>query len=94
MLIRELMEDLSQLDPDLRVVVAGYEGGFNDIQQIKTCTLRLNVHSDWYYGSHADVADQHISDRLPDSVIADAVALLGENKNSEGLGGYDLIRNR
>ncbi|MDX2213086.1 MAG: hypothetical protein SFY66_07335 [Oculatellaceae cyanobacterium bins.114] len=42
--IRELIETLSQFDPDMRVVVAGYEGGFNDITQIQPCEIRLNVH--------------------------------------------------
>jgi hypothetical protein len=58
--IRDLIETLSQLDPEMRVVVAGYEGGFNDITQIQPCEIRLNVHQDWFYGSHAKADDPQI----------------------------------
>ena len=32
--VRELIEALSQVDPETRIVVAGYEAGFNDITQM------------------------------------------------------------
>jgi hypothetical protein len=52
MTVQELMQILSGLDPDLPVVVAGYERGFNDVTQVKPVSIMLNVNSEWYYGSH------------------------------------------
>jgi hypothetical protein len=89
--IRELIEMLSRFDPETRVVVAGYEGGFNDITQIQPCEIRLNVYQDWFYGSHAKADDTQIQQLLPDAPIATAVVLQGENQNSEGLTSPDLM---
>jgi|GEM_PF-638032 len=89
--IRELIETLSQFDPEMRVVVAGYEGGFNDITQIQPCEIRLNVHQDWFYGSHGKADDAQIQQLLPDAPIVAAVVLKGENQNSEGLTSSDLM---
>ena len=89
--VRELMEPLSQFDPDTRVVVAGYENGFNDITQIQPCEIRLNVYQDWFYGSHAKADSAQIQQLLPDAPIATAVVLQGENQNSEGLTSTDLM---
>ncbi|UBF24179.1 hypothetical protein K9N68_20965 [Kovacikia minuta CCNUW1] len=89
--IRELIETLSQFDPETRVVVAGYEGGFNDITQIQPCEIRLNMYQDWFYGSHGKADDAQIQQLLPDAPIAAAVVLKGENQNSEGLTSTDLM---
>jgi hypothetical protein len=75
----------------MRVVVAGYEGGFNDITQIQPCEIRLNVHQDWFYGSHAKADDAQVQQLLPDAPIVAAVVLKGENQNSEGLTSSDLV---
>jgi hypothetical protein len=48
--IKELMNILSQFDPETRVIVAGYEGGFNDISEVKEMSILLNVHREWYMG--------------------------------------------
>jgi hypothetical protein len=53
MLVKELIEQLQTLDPDLHVFVSGYEGGYNDagpISEIKE--IALDVNREWYYGSH------------------------------------------
>lgn len=89
--IRELIETLSQFDPDTRVVVAGYENGFNDITQIQPCEIRLNVHQGWFYGSHAKADNAQVQELLPDAPVVAAVVLQGENQNSEGLTTTDLI---
>lgn len=52
MKVKELIELLSQLDPELMVVVAGYEGGVDEIKKYKLCNIELNVNDDWYYGKH------------------------------------------
>jgi hypothetical protein len=61
--------------------VAGYEGGFNDITEIHPQTLRLNVHQEWYYGSHGLAEDEEIRKLWPP--VVEAVSLTGENQNAE-----------
>ncbi len=90
MTVRDLIEALSQLDPDARVVVAGYETGFNDITQIQPCEIRLNVYQDWFYGSHAPEDDPLIQQFRLDAPRVKAVALIGENQNTQGLTAQDL----
>ena len=53
MTVQELIEQLKKVDPEARVFVKGYEGGFNDA----TCdgVIRpfvLDYHDEWYYGKH------------------------------------------
>jgi len=54
MTVKELIEQLQQLDPELRVFVQGYEGGYNDAGPISdTVEIALDYHKGtWYYGSH------------------------------------------
>ena len=50
--IKELIEKLQAFDPELRVVVDGYEGGVKDAGYVVEETIALNVHEEWYYGEH------------------------------------------
>jgi hypothetical protein len=44
MTVKELIEKLQQLDPDLRVVTDGYEGGYKDVSDtFESFDLALNV---------------------------------------------------
>ena len=52
MTIKELIETLSQFEPDTPVVVGGYEGGYNDISLVTPKTMQLNVNDKHYYGAH------------------------------------------
>jgi len=52
MKVKELIELLSQMDPELMVVRSGYEGGVNEIKKIKIYDIELNVNTEWYYGKH------------------------------------------
>ena len=52
MKVKELIEALSQLDPELMVVRSGYEGGVDEIKKIKIYDIELNVNTEWYYGTH------------------------------------------
>ena len=59
MLVKELIEQLQTLDPDLHVFVCGYEGGYDDLNpSFVAKEVALDVHEEWYYGKHddADVA--------------------------------------
>ena len=53
MTVKELIEHLQTLDPDLRVFIKGYEGGVDDKTSIsEPVDITLNVHTEWYYGEH------------------------------------------
>ena len=56
MTVKQLIEQLQQLDPDLHVFTQGYEGGYEDVHVGKeVMKIALNVHEEWYYGKHEDV---------------------------------------
>ena len=61
MTIQELIQKLSQYDPNTRVIVRGYEDGFNDVNYTEQRKIVLNYHSEWYYGSHQD-ADRIVNE--------------------------------
>jgi hypothetical protein len=54
--VQQLIEELQKHPPEMRVIVAGYEGGYNDLDSLKQRSIRLNVNppEDWYYGTHED----------------------------------------
>ena len=56
MTVKELIEKLSELDPDLYVLVHGYEGGFHFVDSPgEETTFCLDVNSEWYYGPHEKI---------------------------------------
>jgi hypothetical protein len=66
MTVRELIESLSKIeDQDIRVMVKGYEGGYNDIvigngidnNTPATIDMALDVNEEWYYGTHERAED-------------------------------------
>ena len=54
MTVKQLIEQLQQLDPDLHVFTVGYEGGFEDVYVGKEMEIALDVHEEWFYGKHED----------------------------------------
>lgn len=61
--VRELIEVLSQYPDDTRVVVDGYEDGYDDLlpELISVVELAFNANDHWYIGRHAEkteLADQ------------------------------------
>jgi hypothetical protein len=52
MKVKELIEQLSKLNPEVIVVKAGYEGGVTEITGTGDCTIALDVNKEWYYGPH------------------------------------------
>lgn len=69
MKIRELIEKLQKFDPELPVMVEGYEGGIDVPEEPYQTPIKLNVHEEWYYGKH-EVA--HVTD----TEKADSVAVI------------------
>ena len=55
MTIKELIEQLQTLDPDLHVFTNGYEGGYEDVVSVGGAKeIALDVHTEWWYGKHED----------------------------------------
>ena len=54
MTVSELIQLLAQHPSDLRVMVQGYEEGYDDLEagRVVAGEARLNVNSAWYYGRH------------------------------------------
>lgn len=55
MTVKELIEQLSDLDPELYVFVKGYEGGFHYAEILDSELINnfsLNWNPEWYYGPH------------------------------------------
>ncbi|HXR83388.1 MAG TPA: hypothetical protein VN722_03700 [Hanamia sp.] len=71
MTARELILKLQQLDPEARVVVRGYEDGYNDIETLKPVKIKVNKNGAWYYGEFEESNDT-------DAI--DAIDIYGENK--------------
>jgi hypothetical protein len=74
MTIKELIEKLQTLDPELHVFIPGYEGGYNDAEVSKPETFCLNVNKEWYYGSHESIAFIDEEDR-PNYKIVKGIVL-------------------
>jgi hypothetical protein len=52
--IAELIEKLREFPQDARVIVNGYEGGYEDVTGVNAIPIKLNVHTEDYYGPHDD----------------------------------------
>jgi len=66
----ELISKLNDLSPDIKIVIRGYENGYNDIISIKTRKIAINKESAWWDGQYIDSNE---TDAIP------AVELFGEN---------------
>ena len=62
MKVKELIELLSQLDPELMVVRSGYEGGVNEVTDYGLCNIWLNANNEWYYGRHETLSDNQLEE--------------------------------
>ena len=61
MTIKELIEHLQTLDPELHVFKPGYEGGLEDISINSSVILvELDHNKAWYYGPHEQVLSPEI----------------------------------
>ena len=68
----ELIKQLQTLPPDTKIVISGYEDGYNDILKLKPVRIKPKPDAEWYLGVYEDSADA-------DAI--DAVDLFGENTN-------------
>jgi hypothetical protein len=71
MTVKELIEQLQTLDPDLHVFVQGYEGGYDDVGPISNVIdIALDVHTEWYYGKHEDAdTSYYVPDKTKHTIV-------------------------
>jgi hypothetical protein len=72
MKVKELIEKLQELDPEMEVMRHGYEGGVENVTQLEIETVALEVNAAWYYGSHEVV---YKDDKHPGHEIITAVVI-------------------
>ena len=72
MKVKELIERLQALDPELEVMRDGYEGGIENATEVDVVKVALNVNQAWYYGSHEVV---YKDDKHPGHEIINAVRI-------------------
>ena len=77
MKVKKLIELLSQMNPELMVVIGGYEGGVDEIDKFEMCDIELNVNTEWYYGKHEILAEGD-NPTNKDSTIVRGVRLIGD----------------
>lgn len=63
MKVKTLIAKLQKLDQDTRVIISGYEGGYEDITTVSKRSIALNVNPESYYGPHDKSIDY--SDKKP-----------------------------
>jgi hypothetical protein len=68
----ELIQHLKQLPPATKIVVRGYEDGYNDITELTKRRVKHNPDAEWYYGEYTDSKEA-------DAI--EAIELFGENRN-------------
>jgi len=57
MKVIDLLTLLSEMPADADVVLKGYEGGVDDVLNVKLVKIKKDVHAEWYYGNHE--IDEH-----------------------------------
>ncbi len=72
MTAQELIKHLQTLPSDTKIVVRGYEDGYNDILKLKEVKIKLNPNAYRWVGEYEDSTDT-------DAI--DAIDLFGENPN-------------
>ena len=60
MKVIDLLTLLSQMPSEADVVVKGYEGGVDDVVNVKLVKIKKNVNHEWYYGKHTIDEDSDI----------------------------------
>jgi hypothetical protein len=50
--VKDLINLLSQIPAEADVVVKGYEGGVDDVVNVKLVKIKKDARAEWYYGRH------------------------------------------
>lgn len=76
MKIKELIEQLEKLDPELEVFIRGYEGGVDELNKISDVKdIVLNVNNEWYYGKHEIIEEYNKSKRFKNVEVIKGIIL-------------------
>lgn len=52
MKVKDLLTLLSRMPAEADVVIKGYEGGVDNVVNVKIVKVKKDVHAEWYYGRH------------------------------------------
>ena len=72
MTAQELIQHLQTLPPTTKILVRGYEDGYNDILKLNEVKIKPNPNAYWYDGEYENNTDA-------DAITA--IDLYGENQN-------------
>ena len=72
MTAQELIKHLQAMPPQTKIVVRGYEDGYNDILKLKPVKIKPKADAHWYDGEY---------ENSDDADAIDAIDLYGENQN-------------
>lgn len=75
MKVKELIEALNLLNPELMVVIDGYEGGVNEADMVEVVPVALDVNDEWYYGQH-EVVDHDEEARYEGYTVVQAAKIV------------------
>jgi hypothetical protein len=74
--VGQLIKQLEKLDPELMVVVRGYEGGVNEVVSHTVCNIAIDANKgEWYYGRH------EVMNKTTKVPTVKAVKLNGDNNS-------------
>ncbi|MDO8930525.1 MAG: hypothetical protein Q7J86_02175 [Bacteroidota bacterium] len=74
MTVTELIVRLNQAPPNAKVIVRGYENGYNDVLELRSLSVKQNPEANWYDGEYE-------KSEATDGI--EAIEIYGENKISE-----------
>jgi hypothetical protein len=72
MTAQELILQLQTLSPETKIVVRGYEDGYNDILQLNTVKIKPKADANWYDGEY---------EQSTEADAIEAIDLYGDNQN-------------
>ncbi len=73
MTAQELIIELQKIPSNTKIVVRGYENGYNDILNLKPVKIKLNTSTNWYDGEY---------DTSSDNDAQEAIDLFGQNTHT------------
>jgi hypothetical protein len=61
MTVRELIEALGKIHPDTKVVVRGYENGYNDVVSLRERNIMVQNKAKWWDGRYIETDNSSIA---------------------------------
>lgn len=81
MTVSELIAALQSYQPDMRVVVLGYESGYDDVTEVREINIVPEENPAWYNGRYGDTPPERADQ------AERAVLVYGRNREDLGNGG-------